>query len=97
MGTFSLGISFRFLSMADQAASQPSATEETSVDDGVTCAVAPAGEATGKNSQDDPELNELLNSEWHDMVESASLRWWPQSEQSPNVKQWQFVIQRQTI
>ena len=49
--------------MADQAASQPSATEETSVDDGVKCAVEPAGEAVGKNSQDDVELNEILNSE----------------------------------
>ena len=59
--------------MADQAASQPSATEETSVDDGVKCAVEPAGEAAGKNSQDDVELNEILNSEWRKMGGLANL------------------------
>ncbi|XP_070203126.1 peroxisomal biogenesis factor 19-like [Littorina saxatilis] len=45
--------------MADGADSQPSATEETSVDDGLKHT---AEEGTIQSSQDDPELNELLNS-----------------------------------
>ncbi|KAL8560854.1 hypothetical protein ACOMHN_063244 [Nucella lapillus] len=51
--------------MADQSASQPS-VEETSVDDGKKIASDAATNAKGKTSQDDPELNELLNSALED-------------------------------
>ena len=48
--------------MADKTDAQPSATDETSVDDGSKCAAAASGDGADKNNQDDPELNELLNS-----------------------------------
>ncbi|XP_076438352.1 peroxisomal biogenesis factor 19-like [Babylonia areolata] len=51
--------------MADQSASQPSSVE-TSVDDGREIAINSDVDAMAKYSQDDPELNELLNSALED-------------------------------